>query len=675
MSSWDLTALINAADPKAALAERHLWLVRLMEWLRHAPVADASATATIATATATATADDTRTPRPALRLKHLLNQLERHNELRERVQAVLAEFWREIDAASLVADLGFGARVSFAGELKSRLQARLLPGTPATQELSVLFAMLFEPEDAAWIDALDEATAARAARLLGPPAGHLRKAWLEALTRLVSTVQAAGFTPALRQRMDAALLVERPFHQLSAAAAALQAAIDKADAEQALRDAAWLRALIDSCRRAADSVMPHLEQHGVSVNIVYDLDQLHGRLERIERLLDGLLAPDDQQAIAEGRHLLIELLAVLGRTQGLRTLFADHYFLLARQVAERSAETGEHYITRDRSEHREMLRRAAGGGVVIAGTTFAKFAIGAIGLTAFWGGFWAGFNYAASFVLIMLLHWTVATKQPAMTAPAMAATLPAGSAASDEEIESFVDKVAQLIRSQVAGIAGNLAACAPLVLLVQWAAQAAFGHTLIDRHSAEYVLTSLTLLGPTALFAAFTGVLLFASSLVAGWAENWFVFQRMDSAIAWNPRIVATLGAARAARWARWWRNHISGLAGNVSLGMMLGLVPSLLAFVGLPIEVRHVTLATGQLAAAASTLGWSVLATSPFWWCVAGIAVIGVLNLGVSFYLAFKVALRSRGVRVKERGRIYRTLWARVRAAPLSFLWPPLER
>lgn len=37
-SAWDLTALLNAADPKADTAERHLWLIRLMEWLRHAPV-------------------------------------------------------------------------------------------------------------------------------------------------------------------------------------------------------------------------------------------------------------------------------------------------------------------------------------------------------------------------------------------------------------------------------------------------------------------------------------------------------------------------------------------------------------------------------------------------------------------------------------------------------------
>jgi site-specific recombinase len=169
-------------------------------------------------------------------------------------------------------------------------------------------------------------------------------------------------------------------------------------------------------------------------------------------------------------------------------------------------------------------------------------------------------------------------------------------------------------------------------------------------------------------------VLLFASSLVAGWAENWFVFHRLDSAIAWNPRIIARLGPARAQRWARWWRANISGLAANVSLGMMLGLVPALLGFVGLGIEVRHVTLASGQLGAAVGTLGWQTVLTAGFWWCVAGIAVTGTLNLTVSFWLAFKVALRSRGVRVKDRSRIGVALRRRLWQQPMSFVLPPRE-
>jgi site-specific recombinase len=224
----------------------------------------------------------------------------------------------------------------------------------------------------------------------------------------------------------------------------------------------------------------------------------------------------------------------------------------------------------------------------------------------------------------------------------------------------------------MAGIAGNLAMVTPLVLLLQVGAIAAFGEPLVGPKDAEHVLHALTLLGPTLLFAAFTGVLLFLSSLIAGWVENWFVWHRIDSAIAWNPRIVARLGAARAQRWAAWWRQNISGLAANISLGLMLGIVPAVALFFGLPIEVRHVTLSTGQLAASVGALGVGVLQTPPFWWCLAATLLTGLLNLSVSFFLAFKVALRSRGIRLNDRSRIYRAIRQRLRHKPLSFILPP---
>ena len=684
--AWDLTALINAADPKASQAERHLWLVRLMEWLRHAqrpapintstPPTAPTAPTTPATAAAAAASviitngEETRTPLPVVRLRHLLNQVEKNEALRGRVRGLVDVFWSDIDAASLYADLGFGARVSFAGELLARVQQRVLPGTPDTRDLAALFRLLFEPDDAQWVAQLDLPTLQRAVALFGPAdAAAVRTVLLNALTILVSAVHSAGYTPALRQRMDAAVLQDEPFRQLTHAASELREAVLQGREEDALKTAGYLRALLDACRVAAASVMPHLEQFGVSVNIVFDLDQLRGRTLRIEQLVNCVLTPEP---LPETRSLLLELLRVLDEQRGLRALFARHYSLLARQVAERSAETGQHYITRTRDEYRSMLRSAAGGGAVVAGTTFLKFAVAAIGLSAFWGGFFASVNYASSFVLIMLLHWTLATKQPAMTAPAMAASLPRGGSASDIEVEGFVDRVVQLIRSQVAAIAGNLAICFPLVLAVQLVAKNVFGAPLIGVADANHVLGSITLLGPTALFAAFTGVLLFASSLVAGWAENWFVLHRLDSAIAWNPRIVARLGAARAMRWSRWWRTNVSGLAANISLGFMLGMVPPLLGFFGLPLDVRHVTLGSGQLGAALGALGFGLLVQPAFWWCVAGIGVTGLLNLTVSFTLAFRVALRSRGVRVQDRRRIGAALGRRLRSQPLSFVLPP---
>jgi site-specific recombinase len=687
-TTWDLTALLNAADPKATLPERHIWLVRLLEWLRHpAPSRGVPGLKVEVLRLGSrwlhrerpadplvATAPDT--PVGLLRLRHLLNVLAQNEGPRQQVQAVWWAFWREVDIAALCADFGFPSRMSLASELGHRLSMQWLPGTPDTRDLAALFPLLFVAADADWLQALDDDTRDRLAQLTTPNASEpaaWRPAMLEAITFLVSAVRAAGFSPPLRQRMDAELLADEPFRQLPQATERVHTAVLGGDHEAALREASYLRALLAQCRRAGDSIAEHLEEHGVSVDIVFQMDQLRERCNRIEQLLDCVLATTPAPDLL---RLLRALLQTQAERQGIRTLLAQHYSLLARKVAERSAATGEHYITRNAAEYRGMLGRAAGGGAVLALTTFAKFGVLALGLSAFWAGWWAGINYATSFVLIYLLGWTVATKQPAMTAPAMAAKLREMERAPAEDgaapLDGFIDEVAHLIRSQMAGIIGNLALVFPLVLVVQLAAQRVFGATPIGHHDAEHVLDTLSLLGPTPLYAAFTGVLLFASSLIAGWCENWFVFHRLDSAIAWHPRLVARFGATRTRRWATWWRHHVSGLAANVSLGMMLGVLPVLGTFFGLPIEVRHVTLSTGQLAAALGAEGWNLLRHDAFWWCAAGIAATGLLNLLVSFTLAFRVALRSRGIRLKERGRIYAAFRRRLGAQPLSFVWPP---
>jgi site-specific recombinase len=101
--------------------------------------------------------------------------------------------------------------------------------------------------------------------------------------------------------------------------------------------------------------------------------------------------------------------------------------------------------------------------------------------------------------------------------------------------------------------------------------------------------------------------LLFVASLMAGWAENWFVLNRLESAMRYNPRITAALGNTRADRWASFLRDNISGLASSLALGFMLGMIPPITDFLGLQLDVRHVTLSAGQLAAAGSAIGIDV--------------------------------------------------------------------
>ena len=118
-------------------------------------------------------------------------------------------------------------------------------------------------------------------------------------------------------------------------------------------------------------------------------------------------------------------------------------------------------------------------------------------------------------------------------------------------------------------------------------------------------------------------------------------------------------------------RQNISGFAANISLGFMLGLTPAVLEFFGLGIEVRHVTLSTGQLAAACASMGWDVVRSPALWWAVASIPLIGALNLGVSFYLAFRVALQAHSITGRSRVRVRRALLERLRQEPMSFLRP----
>ena len=649
-----LDQLLAGAQPEAPRPQRHLWLIDLLAWVRK-PVAWG------------------RRLDPALALHRwdqVLQALDAQPEARERVMALLESSGRGLDAASLLADHGFAPHQSLFSEFSRRLAVRWLPRSPDTDHLGELLQLLFEARDTEWLAQLNPLQLQKIGALLR---GALpwRTLLLDALTLQAAAISGAGHAPGLRRRMSDASLQAQPFRQLPLQLAVLREALDAG--EPSLQHASYLRAVLDACRSAAASVFEHLEAHGVSVDIVFAAEQLQRRLRRFESLLDCLLAEDATAALQAARALLLELVAVNGERGGLRALFAEHSSLLARQMAERHAETGEHYITTDRAGWMDMLRRAAGGGAVIAGTTLAKFAISALALGAFWGGFWAGVNYAVSFLIVMLLHWTVATKQPAMTAPALADSLAKLKPGDDNapEIEGFVDRVAQLMRSQFAGIVGNVLVCFPLVLAVQLLAHLVLGQPLVGAEKAEAVLQSQTLLGPTLFFAAFTGILLFASSLIAGWAENAFVLHRLDSAMAWNPRITRWLGAERAKAWAAWWRTNISGVVANTSLGLMLGLVPALLGFLGLGLEVRHVTLASGQLAAALGALGWPLLLRPEFWWCMAAIVGIGVLNVGVSFWLALRLALRSRGVRIPERRRLAQALRWRLRQAPLSFLLP----
>ena len=656
-SSYDLPALLAELDPHAELAERHLWLIHVLHWMR-------SAAPSIEVAMAKA--------------ESFVAAFEADEALRLRLQLWWQRFSATVDITTLLADFGFAPRTAMVTELTERLRLKLLPGTPETIDAAELFSIALPHEfDARWLTALPEPLLQRLTALLVPEEaqqgiGFWRHALLGAITYCAGQILANGFSPELRLRMSEEAREEQPFHALihDVESFRIEFVHGVRTPERLEQAEQRLRERLDACRAAIGTVYQHFAAEGISVGLVFRLRQVRTRIVRVRQLLACLTSEHPEQ---EAARLLAGFVSVGRDRRSLRNLWATNSSLLAAKVTERSAETGEHYISHNRSEYLQMVRRAAGGGLLMSVTTLLKFGLAALAFSAFWGGFWAGVNYSISFVLIQLLHWTVATKQPAMTAPAMAAKLKDMQSSEDatHTLEAFVDEVANLVRTQVAAILGNVLVVFPAALILSLLWWQMFGATPLDAAHAQSTLDSLHVLGPSALFAAYTGVLLFASSLIAGWVENWFVLRRLDSAIRYNPRFTRWLGKGRAKRWGDFWRANISGFAANISLGMMLGLTPAIAAFFGLGLEVRHVTLSSGQLGVASATFGLGVLALPAFWWALALLPLNGALNVIVSFYLAFRMALRAHNINGVERSCIYAAIRQRLRSKPSSFFLP----
>lgn len=648
----DLRWLLAALDPDAGLAARHIWLIALFDWLR---------------------GDESAVESTLARLQTLMDAVHAQPELEVRLKAWWQVLFKTVEVTTLLADFGFAPRTAFVSELAERLRRKILPGTPETINAAELFPLVAPTRfDAQWLAAIPDAQMEQLTALLSSHTQTDTLIWqhalMDALTYCTAQIRATGFAPELRLRMNRANDDDRAFHPLSNDLAELRLVFfDPAQGPDELKAAIGkLRARLETCRQAVNGVYAHLEDNGISVGMVFMLRQLRERIVRVRELLDTLTSSYPAQAAAK---LLARRVTIGLGSQSIGALISANSTLLSAKWAERSAETGEHYITRDKSEYRQMMGKAMGGGAVTAITTGLKFAIVGLGLSAFWSGFGAGLMYAASFILIQLLHLTLATKQPAMTAPAMAAKLK--DIEGRQAIEDFVDEVTHLVRSQVAAVFGNVLTVVPAVLLVHVLVMLISGRPMISPEEALHVLHTLSLLGPTLIWAAFTGMILFTSSLIAGWFENWFVLHRLSSAIRYNPRFTSVLGAQRAERWSNFMRENVSGFASNISLGFMLGLIPPITGFFGLELEARHVTLSAGQLAAAGAALGLEAFRQPLVWWCIAAIPLIGALNLSVSFYCAFRLALQAHNVSRVDRSRIRRAIWARWGSAPRSFFVP----
>lgn len=645
-----LDSLLTGIGPEEELAERIAWLERLLIWVRR----------------------DT----PAARLRLILQILDHQPELRTRVAATLRSVLRETRALDLFAETGLPRAAGFFREASGRLIRRILPRPPAPRDLGELFDRLFpSPSDAAWLAALDDELVGRIGDLWKHDRGQDEVVWEglqpdleDALELLAARIRVIGSSAPMRSRMPEGRLGDLPFQKLGPAVELLvHHGREGADAATRTSDLNYVRTLSDSGQSALDEILSRLEETGVSMEVVYDVERLRAMLRRLELLLEAWGDPDLQPKRAVA--MLSELVQDNHTRRSLAELARNNLQLLARSIVERNAETGEHYIAHTRAEYAGLIRSALGGGAVTAFTALIKISLASLAVSAFLEGTLVGINYAICFVAIQLLGFTLATKQPATTAPALARRM--AGLRNPRQSEALVDEIVVVVRSQTVAILGNLVAVFPMVLLLDWLWWQGTGSHWMTAVKARAVLDSVDLFRATLVFAACTGVLLWFSSLIAAWADNGFALLQLRTALASNRRLQAVLGVPRATRFAVWLDHNIAGLAGNISLGFLMGLVPQVAGFFGIALEIRHVTLSTGQVAGALASLGLDSLGTSGTVLLGVGLFGIGLINVTVSFGLALWVAIRARGVRAPERRVLYRTLLGRMLRRPWILLLP----
>ena len=657
-----LDSLASSASPRDSLEVRLNWLVDLVQWIRRpGPQPEAQI--------------ESPTPVQIGRLRRFLDVLDKNPEWKLNVAKTLRSIIFETNTLDLFSETGLPRRFGLFNELAERLASRFLPARPNSAELGVLFDRLFpHRDDAAWIDKLDEASLQRFQALLEFEVAPEEQDWNalasdleDAIIHLTAQLRVAGCSSAIRLRVKHRRIQELPFFKLSTSVQAALLARNNGDQENLAPELNHLRSLIESCYRAEEEVLSHLEDNGVSMDVVYQLAYIKAALQRLEALLELAFKPD----------LSLErvgtFVAMLVRENQARLSVSDlmrqNFRLMTRTIVERNAKTGEHYIARNASEYWEMVRHGGGGGALTALTTWFKPLLASIQLAALWGGVAASLNYVVCFLAIQLCGFTLATKQPATTAPALAARM--RRVRDPEAVAALVDEVVFLIRSQFAAILGNITFIVPTVLILHLLVSFVTGSPILSVEKAHYTIHSLSILGPSLFFAVLTGILLWASSLIGAWANNWFAWHRLGDALASHRHLLRIWGPTRTARFAHFLQHHIAGFGSNISLGLMLGLLPVLAKFAGLPLDVRHVTLSSGSTAAAVATLGASVMLSTPFWLAVIGILAIGFTNLTVSFALAMWVAMRGRGIEPDERRTILRALWLRLRQHPLAFIYP----
>jgi site-specific recombinase len=429
----------------------------------------------------------------------------------------------------------------------------------------------------------------------------------------------------------------------------------------------------EQCQEFVNIAFKNSAKYGISGKINQSLLKIRQQTERIYDIVQLLVIDTDEDALIKSKQLVFNILSYKSHKNNISDLINDSTRLISHLITNHTAEAGTHYITSTRKEYMTMFYKASGGGIIVGALCVLKMLYGYIPGSDFSHAFLYSMNYAMGFVMIYLMGFTLATKQPAMTAATMTKVLSEEGKAQRNNTE-FAHLVSKLFRSQFIAFVGNVLLAFPVALAIIYGLDVFFSQNLAVDRSDKLLKDLDPFKSKAILHASIAGFYLFISGIISGNIGNNSVFYQIPERIAKNLSIRSFFGKKFAKGLSKYYAKNWPGIVSNFWFGVFLGATAPVGMFFGLDLDIRHITFAAGNFALGLYGKDFSVDSYT-FWMSFVTVFLIGFFNFLVSFSLSMFLAFRSRKMNFGQVSDIYKEIFRYFTKHPLKFFLPLSSR
>lgn len=621
---------------------------------------------------------------PNLAIEELIDFLKNNEEIRSKFAAQLNKLFTQKNFVSIITDVAIPQASDFFFEVKEKIVAKFIPNQPPKDNLAYYLNHIFHrSSDAEWTSKISEENLFQLAILLEltPLQQSIKEegSLLQILYSLeILTLRSSG--KAMQSRVVRMVPeynnLESPFVSFQDELSKLQQQL--VDQPNLLTDKdnidyKQLNVLLQQCKDFVDRAYKNAEKFGISLRVNQDLLRIRQQLERIEEILPFLVAKDTKEQLFQTAKLFQKLILLNSVEDNLGNYLGKGTQLIAHEITQQTANTGEHYITSNKKEYFKMFLTALGGGMVVGLMWLTKTLLYKVEISDFGKAFLMSMNYSLGFVILYLLSFTLATKQPAMTASTLVEALEKGFKKDGNlknKYQAFANLFARVFRSQFIAFVGNVLMAFPVALGAVYLLTLAIGDNLVAYRS-EVLLEDLHMLkSPLLAHAGIAGIYLFLSGIIAGVIANRNKFNNFYYRIQEHPYLKRKFGVEKTKKLASFIERKWPGIMSNFWFGVFMGSTGAIGNFFGLDLGIRHIAFASGNFALGVFGEGMSV-PVSIIMWSLIGIVLIGFVNFAVSFSLSMILAFKSRKIPLKEFVSVIKSVISYFKEKPMRFIIP----